>query len=176
VRPRITAGAYSRWARRPARAPVLGRPRGISCRGGRRAATSVPPREPCLSGEVGGVEACGSAVHRVTDLAPPGARAVGCLDGGADMCAQLWVSKAQVGGGGGLELVVIEGGPCPLPARLWASFVISHTRTRTLPWRRRPCGTLRSRLHARWSHRCPVAVPLSPEPRGPCASRVLFLL
>jgi hypothetical protein len=35
--------------------------------------------------------------------------AVGCLDGGADMCAQLWVSKAQVGGGGGLKLAVAEG-------------------------------------------------------------------
>jgi hypothetical protein len=32
----------------------------------------VPPREPCLSGEAGGVEVCGPAVHRVTDLAPPG--------------------------------------------------------------------------------------------------------
>jgi hypothetical protein len=58
----------------------------------------VPPREPCLSGEAGGVdgvEVCGPAVHRVTDLAPPGARAVGCLDGGADVCAQLWVTKAH---------------------------------------------------------------------------------
>jgi hypothetical protein len=26
----------------------------------------VPPREPCLSGEAGGVEVCGPAVHRVT--------------------------------------------------------------------------------------------------------------
>jgi hypothetical protein len=63
----------------------------------------VPPREPCLSGpgtEAGGVVgACGPAVHRVAGLAPPGARAVGCLDGGADMCAQLWVSKSQVPGG-----------------------------------------------------------------------------
>jgi hypothetical protein len=54
----------------------------------------VPSREPCLSGEAGGVEVCGPAVHRVVDLAPSGARAVGCFDGGADICAQLWVSKA----------------------------------------------------------------------------------
>jgi hypothetical protein len=57
----------------------------------------------------GSVEVCGPAVHRVADLAPSGARAVGCFDGGADMCAQLWVSKAQVGGGEGLKLVVVEG-------------------------------------------------------------------
>jgi hypothetical protein len=38
------------------------------------------------------------------------ARAVGCLDGGADMCAQLWASKAQVGSGEGLELLVVDGG------------------------------------------------------------------
>jgi hypothetical protein len=50
----------------------------------------VRPREPCLPGEAGGVEVCGPAVHRVTDLAPPGACAVGCLNGGADMRAQLW--------------------------------------------------------------------------------------
>jgi hypothetical protein len=61
----------------------------------------VPPREPCLPGEAGGVEVCGPAVHRVTGLTPPGACAVGCcigcLNGSADMRAQLWVSKAQVG-------------------------------------------------------------------------------
>jgi hypothetical protein len=84
----------------------------------------VPPRELCLSGEAGGVEVYSPAVHRVTDLAPPGARAVGCLDGGADICAQLWVSKAQparwaAAAKQGLELVVVEGGRVPpSPARI----------------------------------------------------------
>jgi hypothetical protein len=57
----------------------------------------------------------GPAVHRVAGLAPSGARAVGCFDGGADMSAQFWVPKAQVGGGEGLELVVVEGRVCPRP-------------------------------------------------------------
>jgi hypothetical protein len=76
----------------------------------------VPSREPCFSGEAGGVETRGPAVHRVAGLAPSGARAVGCFDGGAEMCAQFWVPKAQVlGGGGGLELIVVEGRVCPRP-------------------------------------------------------------
>jgi hypothetical protein len=42
----------------------------------------VPSREPCcFSGGAGGVEIRGPAVHRVADLAPSGARAVGCFDG-----------------------------------------------------------------------------------------------
>jgi hypothetical protein len=47
----------------------------------------MPSQGPCLSGEAGGVEARGPAVHRVAYLAPSGARAVGCFDGGADMRA-----------------------------------------------------------------------------------------
>jgi hypothetical protein len=61
----------------------------------------VPPREPCLDPgklAVSRFVALQSIVSRVAGLAPSGARAVGCFDGGADMCAQLlWVPKAQVG-------------------------------------------------------------------------------
>jgi hypothetical protein len=48
------------------------------------------------------------------------------------MCStHLWVSKAQVGGGEGLKLVVVEG-RARFPARLRAPPAISHTRTRVL--------------------------------------------
>jgi hypothetical protein len=45
----------------------------------------VPPRGPCFSGGAGGAEVCGPAVHHAAGLGVPGARAVGCLGGGADM-------------------------------------------------------------------------------------------
>jgi hypothetical protein len=77
----------------------------------------VPSRESCFPGGAGGVEIRGPAVHRVADLAPSGACAVGCFDGGTDMCAQFWVPKAQVGGSEGLELVVVEAGLSLSPAR-----------------------------------------------------------
>jgi hypothetical protein len=95
----------------------------------------VPSRGPCLSGGAGGrVEIRGPAVHRAAGLVPSGARAITCFDGGADMCAQLWVPKAQVGGGEGLELVVVEGRVRPRPGyEHRAPFGISHTHTRTPP-------------------------------------------
>jgi hypothetical protein len=45
--------------------------------------------------EAGGVEVRGPAVHRVADLAPSGARAVGCFDGVANMDAPFWVPIAS---------------------------------------------------------------------------------
>jgi hypothetical protein len=78
----------------------------ISCCGGRRRAFSRALHFR------GSLQSIASLILRH----PVPGRAVGCFDGGADMCAQLWVSKAQVGGGEGLKLVVVEGrGPCPSP-------------------------------------------------------------
>jgi hypothetical protein len=48
---------------------------------------------------------------------PVPARLGASLDGSADMCAQLWVSQAQVGGGEGLELIVVEGRVRSRPGR-----------------------------------------------------------
>jgi hypothetical protein len=60
---------------------------------------------------------------------------VGCLDGGTDMCAQLWVSKAQVlgGGEGALELAVVEGRVGSQPGNLvsaWSWSLLGAQRAR----------------------------------------------
>jgi hypothetical protein len=49
----------------------------------------VPPRGPCFSGGAGGAEVCGRAANRAAGLGVPGARAVGFLDGGADMFVRM---------------------------------------------------------------------------------------
>jgi hypothetical protein len=113
---RITTGAYSRWARhRVEERGLLGWPRGISCRRGRRAVSRALHFRGCWRCRDSWPCSPHEAVHRVADLAPSGARAIGCFDGGADMCAQLWAPKAQVGGGEGLKLVVVEGRVRPRP-------------------------------------------------------------
>jgi hypothetical protein len=89
------------------------------------------------------------------------------------MCAQLWVSKAQVGGGEGLELVVVEGRVRPRPGCGHRSGYAA----RALERRLSGVGLevlgvlgcmLGGRIVARWPHRS------RPNPEGPVLRALYF--